>query len=94
MIAIQVLAFVVGLLLVLRALLSAIRTFVVPRGAYDGISSMEFRLIGSLFGRIARPGLSYVQRDASAMDGKQRLAPGSSQGTCGLLLVTTRTPPR
>ena len=64
MIAIQVLAFVVGLVLVLRALLSAIRTFVVPRGAYDGISSMEFRLIGSLFGRIARPGLTYVQRDA------------------------------
>jgi hypothetical protein len=64
MIAIQVLAFVVGLGLVLRALLSAIRTFVVPRGAYDGISSMEFRLIGSLFGRIARPSLSYVQRDA------------------------------
>jgi hypothetical protein len=64
MIAIQVLAFVVGLGLVLRALLSAIRTFVVPRGAYDGISSMEFRLIGSLFGRIARPNLSYVKRDA------------------------------
>ena len=64
MIAIQVLVFVLGLLLVLRALLSAIRTFVVPRGAYDGISSLEFRLLGSLFGRIARPGLGYERRDA------------------------------
>ncbi|MGH2464671.1 MAG: hypothetical protein ACRDGI_04355 [Candidatus Limnocylindrales bacterium] len=64
MIAIQVLVFILGLLLVLRALLSAIRTFVVPRGAYDGISSAEFRFLGSLFGRIARPTLAYGQRDA------------------------------
>jgi hypothetical protein len=64
MIAVQVLVFVAGLLLVLRALLSAIRTFVVPRGAYDGISSAEFRLIGALFARIARPSLSYERRDA------------------------------
>jgi hypothetical protein len=64
MIAVQVLVFVLGVLLVLRALLSAIRTFVVPRGAYDGISSAEFRFLGSLFGRIARPSLSYEQRDA------------------------------
>ncbi len=64
MIAVQVLVFVAGLLLVLRALVSAIRTFVVPRGAYDGISSLEFRLIGSLFGRVARPSLPYERRDA------------------------------
>ena len=64
MIAIQVLVFIVGVLLVLRALLSAIRTFVVPRGAYDGISSAEFRFLGWLFGRIARPSLSYERRDA------------------------------
>jgi hypothetical protein len=64
MIAIQAIVFVLGLVLILRALLSAIRTFVVPRGAYDGISSMEFRLIGALFGRIARPNLSYERRDA------------------------------
>lgn len=64
MIAIQVLVFIVGVLIVLRALLSAIRTFVVPRGAYDGISSAEFRFLGWLFGRIARPNLSYERRDA------------------------------
>ena len=64
MIAIQVLVFVLGLLLVLRALLSAIRTFVVPRGAYDEISSTLFRLLGTIFGAIARPSLPYQRRDA------------------------------
>ena len=64
MIAVQVLVFALGLLLVLRALLSAIRTFVVPRGVYDQISSAEFRLIGTIFGWIARPGLAYERRDA------------------------------
>jgi hypothetical protein len=64
MIAIQVLVFVGGLLLVLRALLSAIRTFVVPRGAYDAISSAEFRVIGTIFRWIAGPGVAYERRDA------------------------------
>ena len=64
MIALQVVVFVAGLLLVVRALVSEIRTFVVPRGAYDSISSTEFRIIGSLFGRIARPSLGYERRDA------------------------------
>jgi hypothetical protein len=36
----------------------------VPRGAYDGISSAEFRLIGTIFARLARPSLSYERRDA------------------------------
>ena len=38
MLAVQIAVFVVGLLLVLRVLLSAVPTFVVPRGAYDQIS--------------------------------------------------------
>jgi uncharacterized ion transporter superfamily protein YfcC len=44
MVVLQVVVFVAGLLLVLRALLSAIRTFVVPRGAYDQISSRPARI--------------------------------------------------
>ncbi len=64
MIAIQVVVFVAGLLLVVRALISEIQTFVVPRGAYDSISSLEFRVIGSIFFRVARPSLGYQRRDA------------------------------
>ncbi len=64
MLAIQVVVFVAGLVLALRALLSAVRTFVVPRGAYDQISSAEFRVFGRLFRAAARPGLGYERRDA------------------------------
>ena len=64
MLVIQLVVFVAGLLLVLRALLSAVRTFVVPRGAYDNLSSFEFRVVGRIFNGIARPSLGYDRRDA------------------------------
>jgi hypothetical protein len=64
MLALQVVVFAAGLLLVLRALLSAVRTFVVPRGAYDNLSSFEFRVVGRIFNGIARPSLGYDRRDA------------------------------
>jgi hypothetical protein len=59
----HVLVFVAGLVLVLRTLLSAIRTFVVPRGANDWISSLEFQVVAWVFQAIARPSLSYERRD-------------------------------
>jgi hypothetical protein len=64
MLALQVVVFVLGLLVVLRALLSAVRTFVVPRGAYDRLSSLEFRTLGRIFRAVARPRFSYERRDA------------------------------
>ena len=64
MLAVQVVVFVAGLLLVVRGLLSAVRTFVVPRGSYDGISSLIFRVMGRLFRAFARPGTPYERRDA------------------------------
>ena len=64
MLAVQVVVFVAGLLLGLRALLSAVRTFVVPRGAYDKVSSLTFVIMGRIFRAFARPGQPYVRRDA------------------------------
>ncbi|MGH2511764.1 MAG: hypothetical protein ACRDGQ_03655 [Candidatus Limnocylindrales bacterium] len=64
MLAIQVVVFVLGLLVVLRSILSAIRTFVVPRGAWDAISSFEFQVFWRLFRGLARPRLGYERRDA------------------------------
>jgi hypothetical protein len=64
MLALQVVVFALGLLVVLRALLSAVRTFVVPRGAYDRLSSFEFRMLGRLFRAVARPRFGYERRDA------------------------------
>ena len=63
MLIIHVVVFLAGLLLVLRALLSAVRTFVVPRGSYDWISSIEFIVVGRIFRAMARPNLSYERRD-------------------------------
>jgi len=64
MLAVQVVAFVAGLFIVLRGLLSAVRTFVVPRGSYDGVSSLLFRVVGRIFRTFARPGDPYPRRDA------------------------------
>ena len=64
MLAVQVLVFIAGLLFSLRALLSAVRTFVVPRGSYDLISSLLFRLSGRGFRVFARPSQPYERRDA------------------------------
>jgi hypothetical protein len=60
---VHLVVFLAGLLVVLRALLSAVRTFVVPRGAYDWISSLEFQVLGWIFRALARPSLSYERRD-------------------------------
>ncbi len=64
MLAVQVLVFIAGLLLSLRALLSAVRTFVVPRGSYDRVSSLLFRLTARGFRVFARPSQAYERRDA------------------------------
>ena len=64
MLAVQVVVFVAGLLLAVRALLSAVRTFVVPRGSYDGVSSLMFKVMSRIFRTFARPSDPYPRRDA------------------------------
>lgn len=59
----HVVIFVLGVALVLRTLLSAIRTFVVPRSIRDSISSMVFRGVRRLFDLAMKHGSSYEARD-------------------------------
>lgn len=58
-----VLAFLLGALLVARALLSAVRTFVLPRASNDAVSRSTFRVTRRAFQLVAGPGRSYASRD-------------------------------
>jgi hypothetical protein len=60
---IDVAALVLGILLVLRAILSAIRTFVLPRAANDLIARMVFRSVRRVFDLATGPMKSYRRRD-------------------------------
>jgi hypothetical protein len=53
----------VGASIVLRTVLSAVRTFVVPRGDTDSLSRVVFRVIRGLFDLAARPSRPYAYRD-------------------------------
>lgn len=63
MIALQVLVFALGLAIVARTVLSAVRTFVVPRGDNDPLTRFAFRSIRRVFDRIASPTRPYEYRD-------------------------------
>ena len=57
------LAFAVGLLVVLRTLLSALRTFVLPRAALDKIVRLLFRILRIVFNLAMRLAPDYRRRD-------------------------------
>ncbi len=56
-------AFIAGVLLVARVLLSALRTFVLPRASNDRIAKLVFHLTRRSFDLVAGPGKPYVTRD-------------------------------
>ena len=53
----------VGLSIIARTVLSAVRTFVVPRGDNDALSRLVFRVIRKVFDLIAPPSRPYAFRD-------------------------------
>ena len=59
----EILVLAIGILLVLRAILSAIRTFVLPRAANDLIARMVFRSVRRFFDLVTGPMKSYRRRD-------------------------------
>ena len=63
MIALQVLAFAIGWFMVARTVLSAVRSFVVPRGDNDPLTRIAFRTIRKVFLIVAAPTRSYEFRD-------------------------------
>ena len=60
---VHVAAFVAGAALVVRTVLGAIRTFVLPRGSNDGVTRLTFRSTRWVFDRIAPPRRPYEFRD-------------------------------
>jgi hypothetical protein len=63
MVAIQVAVFLLGFLGAARTVLSAVRTFVVPRGDNDRLTRAAFRTIRKVFALIAPPSRPYEYRD-------------------------------
>ena len=63
MILLRAVAFIAGLSLVLWTLLSAIKTFVLPRGTPDPISGAVFSFVRALFDLRLRRSQGYLQRD-------------------------------
>jgi len=59
----QVLVGLAGVLVIARTVLSAVRTFVVPRGDNDKLSRILFIGVRRLFNLAARPSRPYAQRD-------------------------------
>ena len=59
----QVLVAIIGGLVIARTVLSAIRTFIVPRGVNDRLTRLAFRLIRGAFDLIAPPSKPYLYRD-------------------------------
>ncbi len=52
-----------GVLVVARTVLSAVRTFVVPRGDNDQLTRLVFRVVRKVFNLLAPPSRSYDSRD-------------------------------
>ena len=63
MIIVQVIVFALGAALAGRALLSAVRTFVLPRASGDGVAKRVFRSTRWVFRRFAGPDKPYATRD-------------------------------
>src|SRR3954452_18695034 len=57
--------FLAGMLLVLTTLRSAVRTFVLPRGAPDRLTRTHFQVIRVFFRLLTRRAQTYAQRDAA-----------------------------
>jgi hypothetical protein len=62
-VVVQALVFAVGVIGVVRVVLSAVRTFVVPRGDNDTLTRVAFRSIRRIFDAIANPSRPYEVRD-------------------------------
>jgi hypothetical protein len=63
MLLLRVIVFVLGLLIVLGTLLSAVQTFVLPRSARDPLTRLVFRTSSRLFGLWLYRTTSYAERD-------------------------------
>ena len=63
LIVLQIVFFLAGLYIVLRTLLSAVNTFVIPRSVADPITSALFLLLRRLFDLRMRKAQSYAARD-------------------------------
>ena len=63
MLVIQVAVFLLGLALVVRTVLSAVRTFVVPRGDNDSFSRLAFHSVRRVFDLVASPSRPFAFRD-------------------------------
>ena len=63
MVLAQALVFALGAVGAIRVVLSAVRTFVVPRGDNDALTRIAFRATRRVFDRIANPSRSYEARD-------------------------------
>src|SRR3954447_6261219 len=59
----QLLAALAGVVIIARTGLSAVRTFVVPRGDNDRLSRMVFLGVRRAFNLVARPSRPYAERD-------------------------------
>src|SRR3954452_5836925 len=59
----QLLVALAGVVIIARAGLSAVRTFVVPRGDNDRLSRMVFLGVRRAFNLVARPSRPYAERD-------------------------------
>ena len=59
----QVLIAIAGILIIVRTVLSAVRTFVVPRGVNDKLTRLAFRSIRRVFDLVAPPSKPYPFRD-------------------------------
>ena len=63
MTALHVVVALIGVLIVARTVLSAVRTFVVPRGDNDPLTRLAFRTIRKVFDLLAPPSRPYEYRD-------------------------------
>ncbi len=63
MAALHVVVALIGVLIVARTVLSAVRTFVVPRGDNDPLTRLAFRTIRKVFDLLAPPSRPYEYRD-------------------------------
>src|SRR5437867_6752859 len=63
MIVVRVLVFILGFAVVVGTIISAMRTFVLPRSARDILTTAVFRTTGFLFGLRTKRASSYAERD-------------------------------
>ena len=63
MLVVRILVFISGLVVVIGTLISAVKTFVLPRGVNVWLTRWIFRLVGGIFRLRARKAKSYEERD-------------------------------